>query len=132
MPQRLYSVLKPVSALLGRKNTPQISHLPVIACTQRPHSVPTGSTRRLFSVNDASTPRKKFLQRVHGALTAHSQRAYSVLMVTIAFKNLFMILYFEQPYLANIVIYFDLLRSNSSLYLTVVKTLKVTQDLQHI
>ena len=35
-------------------NTPKISNLPVIACTQRPHSVCTASTRRSHSVFIAS------------------------------------------------------------------------------
>jgi len=79
MPQCLYNVLKPCQrAVESPRNTPKISNLSVIACTQRPHSVPTASTQRIHSVFTASmtffTARKQFLQRVHSAHTAFSRR----------------------------------------------------------
>ena len=60
---------------------------------QRPHNVP----QRLYSVHGASTAHKQLLQRVHGALTARTQRshgahtaflrrAHGVLTAIIAFK----------------------------------------------
>jgi len=77
LPQRLYSVLKPCHRAVGTpRNTPKISNVQVIACTQRPHSVPTASSRRSHSV---FTARKQLLQRVYGAHTARSRRAHSVL-----------------------------------------------------
>ena len=77
LPQRLYSVLNQVTALWERSEIRlKISNLQVIACTQRPHSVPTASSRRSHSV---FTARKQLLQRVYGAHTARSRRAHSVL-----------------------------------------------------
>jgi len=98
LPQRLYSVLKPCQRAVGSpRNTPKISNLPVIACTQRPHSVPSASSRRCHSVFTASmtfsqrassycsvfTARTR---RADGAHTAFSRRAHSVLTAIIAFK----------------------------------------------
>jgi len=98
MRQRLYSVLKPCQRAVGSPlNTPKISNLPVIACTQRPHSVPTASTLRSHSVFTASltfsqrassccsvfTARTR---RAYGAHTAFSRRAHSVLTAITAFK----------------------------------------------
>jgi len=80
MPQRLYSVLKPSQRAVGSpRNTPKISNLSVIACTQRHHSVHTTFPQRLYSVHDVFTARKQLLQRVHSAYTARSRRAHSVL-----------------------------------------------------
>jgi len=100
VPYRLYSVLKPVSALWGHRETRlKISNLPVIVCTgtQSPHSVPTASTQRSHSVFIASM---KLLRRAssccsvfmgctrrsHSAHIAFSRHAHSVPTVTIAFK----------------------------------------------
>jgi len=88
------------------QNTYKISNVPVIACVQRHHSVHTTFQQRLIIVHDASTACKKLLQRVHGALVARTQRAYSVFTATIAFKICFTYI-FEQPYFANKVITFD-------------------------
>jgi len=72
MPQRLYSVLKPCQLAVGSPlNTPLISNLPVIACTQRPHSVPTASTRRSNSVFTASMT---FLQRASSCCSVFTAR----------------------------------------------------------
>jgi len=91
MPQRLYSVLKPCQHVVGSpRDTPKISNLPVIACTQRPHSVPTASTRRSHSVFTASMTFSQLAssccsvftartRRAHGAHTARSRRAHSAL-----------------------------------------------------
>ena len=113
MPQSLYSVPKPCQrAVESPRNTPKMSNLPVIACTQRPHSVPTASTRRSHSVFISSMT---LLRRAssccsryaHGVHTTFSRRAHSVLTAIIAFKIFLLIfLYFEQPYFANTFIYF--------------------------
>jgi len=88
MPQRLYSVLKPCQRAVGSPwNTPNISYLSVIACTQRHHSVPTASTRRSLSVFTASMPFSQRTRswcsvftartrRAHGAHTARTQRSH--------------------------------------------------------
>jgi len=77
MPQRLYSVLKICQRAVGSpRNTPKISNLPVISCTQRPHSVPTTFPRRPYSVHDTYTERKQLLQCVHGTLTASTRCAH--------------------------------------------------------
>ena len=71
MPQRWYSVLKPCTRAVGSpRNTPKISNLLVIACTQRPYSAHTTFPQRLYSVHDVFTARKQLLQRVHSAQTA--------------------------------------------------------------
>jgi len=92
LPQRLYNVLKPCQRALGSpRNTPIKISLSVIACTQRPHSVPTTSTRRSHSVFTAFMA---FSQRAHGAHTAFSRRAHSVLTTIIAFKNFYFLFLF--------------------------------------
>ena len=90
LPQRLYSVLRPCQRAVGsprdrRGIHVKISNLSVIACTQRPHSVPTASTRRSHSVFTASMTFSQRAssccsvftartQRSHGAHTASSRR----------------------------------------------------------
>jgi len=64
----------------------------------------TTFSQRLYSVHGASTARKQLLQRIQGALTARTQRSLGDYSVFSLFNLLF--LYFEQPYFANIVIYF--------------------------
>jgi len=75
MPQRLYSVLKPVSALWRRREIRlkyQIASYSVYTTSlQRPHDVPTAP----LSVDDAFMGRKQLLQRVHSTLTASRQRS---------------------------------------------------------
>ena len=72
--------------------------------SQRPYSVHTTFPQRFYSVHDGSTARKQLLQRVNGVLTVRTQRLTAI----IAFKIFLLIffLYFQQPYFANIVIYF--------------------------
>ena len=106
LPQRLYSVLKPCQRAVGSpRKTPKISNLPVIACTQRPHSVPTAPTQRSHSVftasmtfsQRASSSRSVFTarkRRAHGAHTAFSLRAHSVLTAIIAFKMFYFFILF--------------------------------------
>jgi len=111
MPQRLYSVLKPRQrAVESPRNTPKISNLSVIACTQRHHSVPTAPTRRSHSVHDVFTACKQLLQRAHSAHTTHtafSRRAHTVLTAIIAFKMFYLVYFlFGVTVFANIVIYF--------------------------
>jgi len=72
------------------RNTPKISNLSVIACTQRPYSVHTTFPQRLYSVHDVFTARKQLLQRVHSAQTARSWCAHSVLSAIIAFKIVYL------------------------------------------
>jgi len=80
MPQRLYSVLKPCQCAVGSsRNTPKMSNLSVIACTQRPHSVPTASTRRSQSVFTASMTFSRRASSCCSVFTARTRRAYSVL-----------------------------------------------------
>ena len=83
MPRRLYSVLKPCQRAVGSpRNTPKISNVSVIACTQRPCSVPTASLQRPHDVPTASLHRPwRFhsahttrSRRAHGVFTAHTQR----------------------------------------------------------
>ena len=75
IPRRFYSFLKTCQRAVGSpRNTPKLSNLPVIACTQRPYSVQTTFPQRLYSVRDASTARKQLLQRAHGAHTARTKR----------------------------------------------------------
>jgi len=88
MPRCLYSVLKSCQRAVGSpRNTPKISNLSVIACTQRPHSVPTASTRRSHSVFTASMTFSQSAssccsvstartRRTHSVLTAHTQRPH--------------------------------------------------------
>jgi len=88
MPQRLYSFHEPCQRAVGSpRNTPKMSHLSVIACTQRPHSVPTASTQRSHTGPTASLQRPwRFhsaqavaaacSQRVHGVLKARTQRSH--------------------------------------------------------
>jgi len=91
MPQRLYGVLKICQRAVGSpQNTSKISNLPVIACTQRPHIVPTVFTRRSHSVYIASMA----LLRCCSVFKAHSQRAHSVLTAIIAFKTVFTYFFF--------------------------------------
>jgi len=92
---------KPVTAVWGRREVHlNIPNLIVIACTltpsQRPYSAYTTLPRRHYSVYEADR-----------ALT---QRTYIVLTAIIAFKIFFTFSYFEQPYFANIVIYFYCLK----------------------
>jgi len=80
LPQRLYSVLKACQRAVGSpRNTPKISKFSVIACTQRPHSVPTASTRRSHSVFTASMTFSQRASSGCSVFTARTRRAYSVL-----------------------------------------------------
>jgi len=117
MPQRLYSVLKPCQHAVGSpRNAPKISNLPVIACTQSPHSVPTASTRRSHSVFTASMTFSQRASsccsvftartpRAHGVHTAFSRHAHSVLTAFIAFRIFYLFFILSNPIFANIVIY---------------------------
>ena len=79
LPQRLYSVLKPCQrAVRSPRNTRRISNLSVIACTQRPHSVPTASTRRSHSVFTASVTFSQRASSCCSVFTARTRRAHSV------------------------------------------------------
>ena len=61
MPQHLYSVLKTCQRAVGSpQNMPKISNLPVKACTQRPQSTPTASTRLMQSLYFFSRPSSTF------------------------------------------------------------------------
>jgi len=72
MPQRLYSVLKPCQRAVGSPlKHLKISNLSVIACTQRPHSVPTASTRRSHSVFAESMT---FSQRASSCCSVYTAR----------------------------------------------------------
>jgi len=86
----MFSVLKTCQHAVGsQRNTPKILNWPVKACTQRPHSVHTTFPQRLYGVHDASTAHKMLPQRVHGARTVRTQRAYNVFTAIIAFKIFF-------------------------------------------
>jgi len=77
MPQRLYSSLTTCQrAVRSPQNTPKISHLSVIACTQRPHSVPTRRSRSVFIESMTLLRRASSCCCV---FTARSRRAYNVL-----------------------------------------------------
>jgi len=80
LPQRLYSVLKPCQLAVGSpRNTRRISNLSVIACTQRPHSVPTASTRRSHSVFTAFMTFSQRASSCCSVFTARTRRAHRVL-----------------------------------------------------
>ena len=109
MPKRLNSVLKTSERAMGSPrntytNITFASKSVYTASLQRPYIVHKTFPQRLYSVHDASTARKKLLQRVCRALMSRLRRAYSVLM---AFKIFFLFSYFEKPYFATMVIYFD-------------------------
>jgi len=77
LPQRLYSVLKPCQRAVGsprttRKNIKFVSY--------------TASLQRLWRFHSAQAVAAACLQRAHGAHTAFSRRAHSVLTAIIAFK----------------------------------------------
>jgi len=67
---------------------PLIWKLPVIACTQRPHSVPTTSMRCSHSVFIAPMTLLRLARSCCGVFTARSRRTYSVLTAIIAFNTL--------------------------------------------
>jgi len=108
MPQRLYRVLKPCQRAVGSpRNTPKnIQFVRYSVCTtssQRPNRVHTTFPQRLYSVHDVFTARKQLIaaacsQRAHDAHTASSRRLKRL--------RFFPYFIFEQPYFANIVIYF--------------------------
>ena len=91
----------------GRREIRQITNSMYTMSSQRPYSVHTTFPQHLYSVHDASTARKKLLQRVQGALTERTHRAYSVLTAIIALKIVLRFSFFEHPYFAYIVLYFD-------------------------
>jgi len=105
LPPRLYSVLNHVTVLWERREIRlKISNLPVIACTQRPHSVPTAISWRSHSVFTAFMTFSQLessccsvftarTQRAHGAHTAFSRRTHSVLTAIIVFE-IFYLFYF--------------------------------------
>jgi len=80
IPQRLYGVLTCQRAVGSPRNTSKYikfdSYSVYTTSSQRPYSVHTTFPRRFHSVHDASTARKKFRQRVLGALTARIQRSH--------------------------------------------------------
>ena len=101
MPQRLYSVLKTCQRAVGSpRNMHKNINLPVIACTQRPHSVPTVSTRshRVFTASMTLLS----AQAVAAACSRRAQGSHGDFSL-----SFLLIYYFEQPYFANIVIYFQ-------------------------
>jgi len=77
LPQRLYSVLKPCQRAVGSpRNTPKTSNLPVVACTQRLHSVPTASTQRSHGVFTASITFSQRASSCCSVFTARTRRAH--------------------------------------------------------
>jgi len=87
MPQRLYSVLKTCQRAVGTpRNSLKISNLPVIACTQSPHSVPSAPTRRFHSVFVAPMTLLRHTKSCCSVFTVRSRRAFSVLTAIIEFN----------------------------------------------
>jgi len=91
MPQRLYSVLNSCQRAVGSpRNTPKnikfVSYSVYTTSLQRPHDVPTASLQRPWRFHSAQAVAAACLQRAHGAHTAFSRRAHSVLTAIIAFK----------------------------------------------
>jgi len=63
------------------RNTCKISNSPFLACTQRPHSVPTASTRRSHSVFIASMTLLRRASICCSVFTAGSRGAHNVITV---------------------------------------------------
>jgi len=89
LPQNLYSVLKIFQHAVGSpQNTPKISKLPVIMCTQCPqcpHDIPTASLKPPWRFYGAQEVAAVCSRCPH----IGTQHAYSVLTAIIVFKNVF-------------------------------------------
>ena len=68
------------------RNVPNISNLPVTACTDRPYSFHTATFPSICTASMTSFMRARRCCSVFTAFSARSRRAYSVLTARIAFK----------------------------------------------
>jgi len=111
MPRRLYSVLKPFIALCGRREIGlkyQICQLKRVhnvltASLYGPHGVPTAFLQRPWRFYGVKAVAAACSWRTHNVLTARILRYHGDSSV---WDFLLIFWYFEQPYCANIVIYF--------------------------